>query len=332
MEDDVCNSSFSSEETHDAIFGIKLGSSSLSCLTNFIAILVIGCGGSYKKLIIRSVLYLLIADLLLVLVQVLELIPATYVNGHVGVRSGWENVCSMLGFFDQVTAWTRVLVVIFIVVQLFTIVRRPVDFPKAQSEYSKRIEAISICLCFLIPFTFNWIPFLNNYYGLSGHWCWIKLVVKECDDQSVMEGFIYMMILYYCPLMLIALITSALCLYMAYKWCIDDNKDLSIILVILYPIVFDALCFIMFINRVDSAVRIGKGETPYYSLWVVHSIADSVRTLLPSLAVIFLLSCRTSRLVLLPVLLPVPKKAAKEGEDQANEKTPLVEDHHEDSC
>jgi hypothetical protein len=274
---------------------------------------------------------LLIADLLLVLVQVLELLPATYVNGHVGVRSGWENVCSIFGFFDQVTAWTRDLVVIFIVVQLFFAVRNPEGFRKRQSECSKIAEAISICLCFLVPFTFNWIPFLDDYYGLSGHWCWIKLVVKDCDDQNVKEGSIYMMTLYYCPLMLIALITSALCVYMAYKWCIGGNKDLSIILVILYPIVFDALCFIMFINRVDSAVRIGKGETPSYSLWVVHSIADSVRTLLPSLAVIFLLSCRTSRLVLLPVLLPVPKKAAEEEEEQANEEKPLVEDHRGDS-
>jgi hypothetical protein len=316
----TCNSStFSSKETYDAVFSIRLGSSSLSCLTNFIAILVVCCGGGYKKLIIRSALYLLVANLLLVLVQVFEVIPTTYDNGYVGVRSGWEKACSIIGFFEQVLAWARDLVVTFTVLQLFAIVRKPVDFRMPQSECSKITEGISICLCFLVPFTFNWIPFLDGYYGLSGHWCWIKYVVEDCG--SVKEGFLYMMILYYCPLMVIVLVTSALCLYILYKWCIDDNRRLSIILVILYPIVFDVLCIMMLIHRVDSTVRIGKGEAPFFSLWVIHSIADSVRTLLPSFAVIFLLSCRTSRLVLLP---KCAKQAAKGEHVRIDETSPLV--------
>lgn len=320
---EACNST---EETHDVIYGIKLGSSSLSCLTNFVAILVIVCGGSYKKLVIRSVLYLLIANLLLVTVQVLELIPTNYVSGHVSVRPGWENVCSVFGFLDQVTAWMRDLVVIFIVVQLFIIVRNPANYRKPQSEWSKIVEAISICLCFLLPFTFNWIPFLNGYYGLSGHWCWIKLVVKDCGNRSVMEGLLYMLILYYCPLVVIVLITSFLCFYMLYKWCTEwytsANKNLPIILAILYPMIFDALCLVMFVNRVDSALRVKNGLKPLYTLWVLHSIADSGRTLLPSLSVIFLLCCRTSRLVLVP---RCARRTDEEEQQEANENRHLVQ-------
>lgn len=294
---DACNSS---EETHDLVFRMKLAFSCISCVTNFVAIVIVLCGGSYKRPIVRSVLYLLIANLLLVTVQVLELLPTNYISGHVDVKPGWKNVCRIFGFLDQVTAWMRDLVVVFIVVQLFIIIRRPANFREPQSERSKIVEAISVCLCFLVPFTFNWIPFLNDYYGLSGHWCWIRLVVKDCGSESVMEGLMYMLILYYCPLLVIVVITSLLCLYMVYKWCTGVKNNMTIILVILYPMVFDALCVVMFANRLDSALRVKDGVRPLYYLWVLHTIADSGRTLLPSLSVILLLTCQTSRLVLLP--------------------------------
>ena len=46
------------------------------------------------------------------------------------------------------------------------------DFWKKPSEMSKRLELFGVCFCFFAPFTFNWIPFLGGYYGLSSHWCW----------------------------------------------------------------------------------------------------------------------------------------------------------------
>lgn len=292
-----CNSS---DGMHDAVFIIKLSTSSLSCLTNFLAVLIIVCGGSYKKLIIRSVLYLLVANFLLVTVQVLELMPISYGNEHVHVKKGWQNVCRIFGFLDQDTAWMRDLVVVFIVIQLFIVTKNPAIFRRPQSVKSKIAEAISICLCFLLPFTFNWIPFLNDYYGLSGHWCWIKLVAKDCSDTDVMEGLLYMLVLYYCPLLVIVLLTSLLCLYMLCKWCTNTNEHSTIIFVILYPLIFDALCLIMFANRVVSALRIKNDASPVYSLWVLHALADSGRTLLPSVSVIVFLSCSTTRRLLMP--------------------------------
>ena len=292
-----CNSS---ADTHDAVFKIKLVTSSISCFTNLVATFIMVCGGSYKRLITRSVLYLLVSNFLLVAVQVLELTPVTYRDGHVVVKDGWLDVCRVLGFFDQITAWVRDLVVIFIVLQLFVMIKNPADFFKPQSVTSKMVEAVSICICFLLPFTFNWIPFLDNYYGLSGHWCWIKLMVNDCGDEKVLRGFTYMMALYYCPLMVIVLATTLLCFYIIWKWCTRTGRHLEIIVVILYPMIFDVLCLIMFANRLDSALRVRSGEEPLYFLWVLHALADSGRTLLPSISVFLLLFCRTSRHMLIP--------------------------------
>ncbi len=298
---DVNVSCNSSRKDHEIVFYIKLSASSFSLLINLLAILVIHCGRSYKKPIIRSVLYLLIADLLLAIVQILELFPATYKDGYVQVKPGeaWKVTCSTLGFLDQVTAWMRDLFVVFLVVQLYLFVKKPDRQPLAQTERDKRGEVFGVCVCFFLPFTFNWIPFLHDYYGLSGHWCWIKLVVKDCGDKNVLEGLMYMLILYYLPVVCIVLLTSLLCVYILYKWCTGPKQSWEIILVILYPLIFDILCLIMTINRIDSALRIKQGVPPLRSLWILHSIADSGRTVLPSVCVMLLLICRRSKKMLI---------------------------------
>ncbi len=65
-----------------------------------------------------------------------------------------------------------------------------------------------------------------------------------------------------------------------------NELEWEVLLVVLYPIIFDALCLIMVINRIDSAVRVGHGAKPNFDLSVLHSYAISGRTILPSLTVI----------------------------------------------
>ena len=305
-----CNSS---RRDHEIVFLIKLSTASVSLAINLVAILVILCGHSYKRPIVRSVLYLLVADLFLVMVQIPELFPVTYKDHFVQLKPGeaWRNACSIFGYLDQVTAWMRDLVVVFIVVQLFLFVRKPDKFHQAQTEKEKIGEVIGICICFFLPFTFNWIPFLDDYYGLSGHWCWIKLVVKDCGSKNVLEGLMYMLVLYYIPLMCIVLLTSLLCIYILSKWCYSQQKLWEIVLVILYPLIFDVLCIIMTINRIDSALRIQQGVPPLRFLWILHSIADSGRTILPSVCVILLLICRRSKRIFIMKSLPWSEERAR---------------------
>lgn len=293
-----CNSS---EEYHHIIFSVKMGSSVVSFCANFLAIAVFLVGGSYKRLIFRLVFYLLGFNLLLVLVQVLELTPVTYSNGHVHVRRGswWEGMCSAMGYLDQVTAWMRNCIIFFIVCVTFKLVKSPAKFMEKQDERSKWIELFGVCACIFLPFTVNWIPFVNGYFGLSGHWCWIKLTL-ECGGEDVAFGLLYILLFYYCPLLLLVLVTSLICCYTLYKWCTNQNKPWEIVLVILYPIVFDFLCVVMTVNRIDSALRIKDETAPLFSLWVLHAIADSGRTILPPICVLLSLVCHHSRRMLCP--------------------------------
>ena len=101
----------SSREIYGTVFVIRVTTSCISGSVNVIALLIMFLGGglkgnSNKKLLFRLVVYLLAANLLFVMVQILGVMSVTYKSGHVhGVF--WHKSCSILGFFDQLTAWTR---------------------------------------------------------------------------------------------------------------------------------------------------------------------------------------------------------------------------------
>ncbi len=244
----------------------------------------------------------MIANLLLAIVQVLELLPIVYINHQLDIRDGgyWTKSCRVLGFLDLVIAWMGDFVVLSIVVYLFARVRNPSKFREEQSVNFKIIETVTVCFCFLFPFTFSWIPFIDDYFGISGHWCWIELVKdNDCNSRQITEGLLYMLLLHYIPLLMIILVTSLVSLYILYIMC-KNELEWEVLLVVLYPIIFDALCLIMVINRIDSAVRVGHGAKPNFVLSVLHSYAISGRTILPSLTIILLIFCRTFRRMLCP--------------------------------
>lgn len=152
-------------------------------------------------------------------------------------------------------------------------------------------EAVGICVCFLLPFTFNWIPFTTDHFGASGHWCWIKLTeTTNCTDTNIHEGVVYIFVFYYGPLVLIMFVTSVISAIALVVWCknlvrSDPFKDMIFIAV--YPIVFNIVGCIVTANRIEEVRRISADREPNFSLWVAHAIADPTRTLLP--AVFFLL-------------------------------------------
>ena len=168
-------------------------------------------------------------------------------------------------------------------------------------------EVIGITVCFLFPFTFNWIPFTNGYYGLSGHWCWIKLTENDtvtygdnygvCGHRDIAIGVSYMFVMYYGPLMVILLTTSIISTMAILVWCkntkTDSIKEVAILMV--YPIIFDVLCSIIITNRIVSVKRANNGNLPFNGLWMAHSIADPARTLLPAVFFLLQLLSRSTR-------------------------------------
>ena len=58
----------------------------------------------------------------------------------------------------------------------------------------------------------------------------------------------------------------------------------EMVLISIYPIVYNLLCLIIVVNRSVSVVNNRHGKPPNYRLWLAHAIADSMRVLFPPVA------------------------------------------------
>ena len=311
---------FLTEAEDKAIFITKLSLLSLSVVANIIAISVLVYFKCNKRFVFRLVLCLVFANLFGVIVQILEILPPDGRSDDPTSHSKWLPTCSAFGFLDQITIWMSNFVIIWIVGYLCWLMIQPEHKINMFQSKVEVPEVIGINLCFFLPFTFNWIPFTTNYFGASGHWCWIKQTkTAHCNDTDISEGAAYIFIFYYGPLMLIMLVTSVISVIALIAWCKnfvkpDNAKDL--IFIIMYPILFTVMGCIVTANRIYEVHRIRNSIPPSFGLWMAHAVADSARACLPALFSLFQL------------IFPTTRKMVVQSRDNVS----LLQSHvHEDS-
>ena len=302
------NSSCLLSKTEDnAVFVTKIVFLVLSLVLNIIAISVLLYFKSNKRFVFRLVLCLLFANLFGVIVEILELIPPRSTNSDtISHHSNWLPTCSAFGFLDQVTIWMSNFVIIWIVGYLCWLMIQPEHKINMFQSKVEIPEVIGINLCFFLPFTFNWIPFTTNYFGASGHWCWIKLTknTSNCDDTDISEGAAYIFIFYYVPLIVIMLVTSIISAIAVVVWCknlVKHNHTKGLIFIVVYPILFNVVGCISTANRIYEVHRVSNSIPPSFGLWMAHAMADSARTYLPAL------------LSLLQFFIPTARKMAMQS-------------------
>ena len=286
----------------NVIYTTKLVVSSLAVLACIVAISLIVYSKGYKRFVYRLVTYFMATVLCQAISLILEQTPVVYENSLVIVREGWNVPCSIFAFIDQVALWMGNVVVFWIFIYLLYLVWKLYHLKPVQNGNGENLtqkvtnaELAALFATVFVPFTFNWIPFALNMYGLSGLWCWIKMTEKGCyGDQSL--GLELMFTMFYGPLIFLMLfgIVSLLVIVVALcrQWMRVDGllrrqymrgiKEIA--LVMIYPILYNVICMLQLVNRIDSAVRTNNGEEPFYPLWLAHALADSFRTFLPPLA------------------------------------------------
>ena len=293
---------FFPKEKDEAIFLTKLLLLMVSLVSNIIAIVLLCYFKCYRRFVFRLVLCLMVAHLLEVIVQILELVPVEQFKGSPHVREGWHGMCAAFGFFDEVTLWMSNFVMIWILLFLCLLMIRPLHEVHLFPSNVTIAEVMGFNFCFYAPFTFSWIPFVHGYFGLSGHWCWIMLTKGGCGDTDVTEGAAYIFVLYYAPLMLIVFITFTISLIAVVIWIKNIHKSDSItnmmVIVVAYLIIFVVVCCVIAANRIESARRTHLGMEPNFPLWMGHAICEPTRSLLPALFFILQLAHpRTRKLV-----------------------------------
>ena len=205
----------------------------------------------------RLILYMLVAILSYSLSAAAKLV-GLWLNFWLEER--YNDVCITLGFFTMYLAWAMLLSTLMVTLHLTSMVLMPSYY-----QSLSKMEPFYLLFPWICPLFVVWIPFLHNNYGISGSWCWIRLLNENCSQNK--EGEIEVYALWYGELIFglvlnnIALVIIALTLCKrAYKntTSLDYRKALKQTLpLIAYPITYQFLSFFAILNRMYQVVHKG---------------------------------------------------------------------------
>ena len=191
-----------SEDELVALEIVNISMSTAGVLASAVAIIFILVSKGYKKFVHRLTLYLILAVQFDGVVSILQAVPVYYNGAVVATREGLEGFCAAVGFLSNIADWLELLVICWIVIYLFVVL----VFKYSANAIRKKHEISGLVVVLILPFLFNWVPFVKNMYGLSGGDCWMKPSVNNyCDYDEV--GLIFMFLLSYGPFLLVCLIT-----------------------------------------------------------------------------------------------------------------------------
>ena len=288
MEANNCPFNISSgEET--VIFHLKLSFACLGILTCIVAALslVPKCG----LLLFRIVFYAMIANGLEITLQLAVLFPVHNVNGDNILRntSRWDLACKSLGFLEQVTAWMGHLCVTWVIVYMIYLF---VKKQRVVAAHHSKEEIAGLAVCFLLPFLFNWVPFINDYYGFSGIYCWIKITAnKNC---YIGEALAYMISMYYGPLLLFVVFNLLSCIFLVFGYfCNPKYHSKEILFVLVYPFCYGVVFIVIAASRIQSILEIKHDRSQSSGWWMAHTVADTIRIISPSVLVSVSVSCNS---------------------------------------
>ena len=191
-----------SEDELVALEIVNICISAAGVLASAVAIIFILVSKGYKKFVHRLTLYLIVAVQFDGVVSILQAVPVYYSGTVVATREGLEGLCAATGFLSNIADWLELLIISWIVLYLVMVL----VFKYSANAIRRKHEICGLVVVLILPFLFNWIPFLKSMYGLSGGDCWIKPSVNNyCDYDEV--GLIFMFLLSYGPFLLVCLIT-----------------------------------------------------------------------------------------------------------------------------
>ena len=282
MAEDSNNSVCSVFDTYPYVIvaAVSAGSAMVSALCCIFVICLIFLLKKQYFFIQRLILYHCLATLFRSLSTMLRF---HRLSDHQNESSAINTLCVISGFTNQVTNWF--LMMDYSVIT-FTLLMTAV-FHKNVA----RLEGLYIILIFVLPLTFNWIPFINDAYGRAGPWCWIRnLNYDNCTDFQF--GKIIRNVLLSVPLyiVVIGLITTYVLIiiylvYQRYYKRVGDVRDSAterlkhsldeqVWPLLFYPIGVVLLNIVPLINRIYVSVNVGN---PSYALWIIGAILSPLQ-------------------------------------------------------
>ena len=282
--DNSSNCTLSGDDKATVVYVI-LGCSGFALLCSLIVLVIMLLFKKYRVSTQRLILYLMLT------VTFKQAMLVT-----LGLTSRYNNIlpyCMAAGFFNQQLSWYVPMAIYCLTFDLFV---------KAvfQWQHTEKYEKWYVAIIFLLPFTFNWVPFINQAYGVSGAVCWIR-DRNETDCTLFLYGVVLQFALYWGPFLVALLCILVACIWalvvtkkrrLSYNGTFDPGEhhiklqlEKDVRHYQLYPVVYLLITIIQPVRLILAAV-----EPPGYvlSLYILHGVLEGLEGVLICLA--FLLS------------------------------------------
>ena len=285
------NSSYCPDLSAEVVKSMKITLicvSSTASVASILAIIFILVSKRFKKFVHRLTLYLMVAILLVEAMSILDAVPVHHNGTTVAVRKGFEGLCAASGFLYQVVFWMELLVICWIVLYLLGIL----VFRCNVTAVEWKQEACGLAVVTILPFLFNWIPFVKDMYGISGPYCWIKQSMNSnCKYDDV--GLTLMFLLLNGPEFFVGTVVFLSLAVIAAVMCrnvmgqqgtsqpsIHQQGLKEVLPLLLYPVVYLVLWAAVTAFRIYEIILSVQDRNPSYSLQLVFNVLSDVRTLL----------------------------------------------------
>ena len=287
---------------------VRLGASYLALFLCVLAGIVILCSKLYHTLTHRLYGYLTLANIVYSTVFTIQYFAEDFDKNLV-----FHIPCIIAGFLMQYTGWVVLLLTTVITLHLFLIIVYNKNYTGV------KIEAFYVLFSVGFPLLFCWIPFINNTYGLSGDWCWIRWADFEKANITAsskcplyLTGLIEKMVLWSGPMVILVFVSSTAAVYMilvlikrAWERNAYNNlgKQYRALLrealpFLTFPVAFYAICIFEISNHIYYALNFYE---PNFGLWVVNAIGAPFRAVPIILALLcpgVIIKCKRRREVL----------------------------------
>lgn len=182
------------------------------------------------------------------------------------------------GFFELYTAWSELLAIFCILVNIFGQIVFGVD--------SSRLEYILVLVISILPLAWCWIPYRFSLFGIQGPWCGIQIHTVDCMFD--VTGMYLRFVLWQIPLFVIfftAVVISTIPICVKLKqhvreWeghCYDHKRQEAKQKIVnkIRPLIFYPLIYVLLklpILGVDVYQAFNLEIQPGIALWILEAI------------------------------------------------------------
>lgn len=238
----------------------------------------------YRCFYQRLILYLAVAAFLHSLSY-----PLARVN-YSSPRKLISSYCNFSALYSLYTSWAELLALCCLTFNVF--------LNAVLNKWFMKLEVIYLCLPYLLPLFWIWIPFLHSAYGNGEAWCYIRTIKTDCSQFTF--GAILHFLLWYIPLyapclvmVLTAMVATCMIKRSSIVWyglrdpTIEEKTRLlesEVRSLVWYPLIYSFLSFFSLLNEIDIVVRAEDPHKTNFVLLYLHVFTSSFRGAMVSLA------------------------------------------------